>query len=439
MSVHGHHWLPVRGLIADPGAVRETSSRAIRWRFGDRICVLDADANRAWVARGRETRPAPMGVGSGTIPLPTRTAIRRLFLHVAHDCNLACGYCYASGGLYGGTRRWMGWEEARRAVRWLADTAHDHVPEVVFFGGEPWLNVELIERVVREFRSLDYSVVTNGTLFDPRIARIAETGQMAALVSIDGPADVHDRSRRGPGGRGSYARIVENLRPMRAAYRQVAARLVYEPASSDLTGSLEHLLDLGFEQISFRPRWPGMGHVTEYTEREVEQLRQVARWYVAKLESRKELAVQPLHGLLRRLLTGKRIVDFCRFGSIVSVTPDGMAFPCTHFVASPDAALGSVHESRSLGAAIGRLQQRIRNSADACDHCWALAFCGRGCKAACFGLHGGFHGGDGFCAQRKLLVETFLRVIVDAESEGRDTPPIHDPVGRPGGDRWGGR
>lgn len=69
------------------------------------------------------------------------TVVKALCLHVAHDCNLKCRYCFAEEGEYHGKRALMSAEVGRQALDFLvANSGKRRNLEVDFFGGEPLMN-----------------------------------------------------------------------------------------------------------------------------------------------------------------------------------------------------------------------------------------------------------------------------------------------------------
>ena len=47
------------------------------------------------------------------------TVVKALCLHIAHDCNLACKYCFAEEGEYHGRRALMSYEVGKKALDFL--------------------------------------------------------------------------------------------------------------------------------------------------------------------------------------------------------------------------------------------------------------------------------------------------------------------------------
>ena len=67
-----------------------------------------------------------------------QTVVKALCLHIAHDCNLACQYCFAEEGEYHGRRALMSFEVGKKALDFLVKNSGNRINlEVDFFGGEP--------------------------------------------------------------------------------------------------------------------------------------------------------------------------------------------------------------------------------------------------------------------------------------------------------------
>lgn len=84
------------------------------------------------------------------------TVVKALCLHIAHDCNLACRYCFAEEGEYHGRRALMSFEVGKKALDFLvANSGSRRNLEVDFFGGEPTMNFEVVKQLVEYGRSLE--------------------------------------------------------------------------------------------------------------------------------------------------------------------------------------------------------------------------------------------------------------------------------------------
>ena len=107
-----------------------------------------------------------------------QTVVKALCLHIAHDCNLACKYCFAEEGEYHGRRELMSFEVGKKALDFLVKNSGNRVNlEVDFFGGEPLMNWEVVKQLVEYGRSLEkpynkkfrFTLTTNGVLLNDEI------------------------------------------------------------------------------------------------------------------------------------------------------------------------------------------------------------------------------------------------------------------------------
>lgn len=121
------------------------------------------------------------------------TVVKALCLHIAHDCNLACRYCFAEEGEYHGRRALMSYETGRKALDFLVAHSGNRVNlEVDFFGGEPLLNWQVVKDLVAYGRSLEaphhkkfrFTLTTNGVLLSDEILEFANAEMALSLIHI---------------------------------------------------------------------------------------------------------------------------------------------------------------------------------------------------------------------------------------------------------------
>ncbi|MBD5453875.1 MAG: 4Fe-4S cluster-binding domain-containing protein, partial [Lachnospiraceae bacterium] len=145
------------------------------------------------------------------------TVVKALCLHIAHDCNLACKYCFAEEGEYHGRRALMSFEVGKKALDFLVANSGNRVNlEVDFFGGEPLLNWDVVKQLVEYGRSIEkehhkkfrFTLTTNGILLNDEILEFANREMGNIVLSIDGRKEVNDKMRPHRGGQGSYDEIV---------------------------------------------------------------------------------------------------------------------------------------------------------------------------------------------------------------------------------------
>lgn len=165
-------------------------------------------------------------------------------LQVTQRCNLRCSYCTYSG-LYENrahSPKSMSFDTARRAID-MALSRTEEVPKFVFafYGGEPLLEFQLIKDCVEYVkqqapdRDISFSMTTNGTLLTPDIYGYLIENKFNLLISLDGPKQIHDQSRKFPDGRGSYDIIMKNIEAIHEKYPQSREKLSFNAVASPYT------------------------------------------------------------------------------------------------------------------------------------------------------------------------------------------------------------
>lgn len=139
------------------------------------------------------------------LSLPEEPRLKELVLWVTTDCNLRCRYCYASGG---DEAEYMDWQVAKQALDIMLSQSDSF--KIQFAGGEPLLNMDLIEQVVGYTQGLGirYQLQTNASLIDDKVAANLERMGVDVGVSLDGLPEVNDSLRPFADGHGSTAATI---------------------------------------------------------------------------------------------------------------------------------------------------------------------------------------------------------------------------------------
>ena len=192
------------------------------------------------------------------------TVVKALCLHIAHDCNLACKYCFAEEGEYHGRRALMSFEVGKKALDFLiANSGNRRNLEVDFFGGEPLMNWQVVKDLVAYGREQEkihnknfrFTLTTNGVLVNDEVMEFCNREMGNVVMSIDGRKEVHDRMRPFRKGAGSYDLIVPKFQKWADSRNQdkYYARGTFTHYNLDFARDVLHLADLGFKQISVEP------------------------------------------------------------------------------------------------------------------------------------------------------------------------------------------
>jgi uncharacterized protein len=346
---------------------------------------------------------------------PQDPKVRALSLAIAQKCNLGCVYCYAKGGSFDGPEKNMPVATAYRAVDLLLSqaTPGERV-NLAFLGGEPLSNREALHSATRYAREraaeagikLTFSITTNGTLISPADIDLFEEHGFAVTVSIDGLKEIHDRSRPYKSGRGSFDRIMSNVRPMlsRRGNMQVSARITVTPNNLALRATLDAFVEEGFHSVGFSPVLNGMRSEDEMDEDDLcamlAQMIDCGREYEKRAASGSSYPFANLENALTEIHRGTHRPYPCGAGAgYFGVSADGDLSACHRFVGEPAGAMGSLHAGVDRDRQRRWLEQRNVQVQTPCGTCWARTLCGGGChhevihrgRKACNFIRGWLH------------------------------------------------
>ena len=228
-----------------------------------------------------------------------QTVVKALCLHIAHDCNLACRYCFAEEGEYHGRRALMSLEVGKKALDFLVANSGNRVNlEVDFFGGEPLMNWQVVKDLVAYGRSLEaphnkkfrFTLTTNGVLLDDEVMEFANREMANIVLSIDGRKEINDKMRPFRGGQGSYDLIVPKFRKVAESRGQEKyyVRGTFTRNNLDFSKDVLHLADLGFRQISVEPVVAGPEDDYAIREEDLPMLREEYDKLAAEMIKRKK-------------------------------------------------------------------------------------------------------------------------------------------------------
>ena len=361
------------------------------------------------------------------------TVVKALCLHIAHDCNLACRYCFAEEGEYHGRRALMSYETGRKALDFLVAHSGNRVNlEVDFFGGEPLLNWQVVKDLVAYGRSLEgpnnkkfrFTLTTNGVLLDDEVMEFANREMANIVLSIDGRKEINDRMRPFRGGQGSYDVIVPKFRKVAESRGQERyyVRGTFTRNNLDFSRDVLHLADLGFRQISVEPVVAGPEDDYAIREEDLPALREEYDRLAAEMIKRKKegKGFNFFHFMID--LEGgpcvaKRLSGCGSGTEYLAVTPWGDLYPCHQFVGNEDFLMGNVEE--------GVLRTDIRDefkgcnvyAKEKCRKCFAKFYCSGGCAANAYNFHGNINEAyDVGCELERKRVECAIMLKV-AEAE----------------------
>ena len=366
------------------------------------------------------------------------TVVKALCLHIAHDCNLACKYCFAGEGEYHGRRALMSLEVGRKALDFLVANSGNRVNlEVDFFGGEPLMNWQVVKELVAYGRSLEeshhkkfrFTLTTNGVLLTDEVMDFVNKEMSNLVLSIDGRKEIHDLMRPHRGGQGSYDEILPKYKKAAESRNQMNyyVRGTYTRNNTDFSEDVIHLADQGFEQISVEPvvadKKEDYALRMEDVPKLLSEYDRLAQEYIRRKRDGK--GFQFFHFMID--LEGgpcvaKRLSGCGSGTEYLAVTPWGDLYPCHQFVGQEEFLMGNVED----GIVRKDIQDKFKAcnvySKKECRDCFAKFYCSGGCAANAWHESGDVNGSYELgCELQRKRVECAIMIKAALAEEERES------------------
>ena len=327
--------------------------------------------------------------------------VKALCLHVSHDCNLRCKYCFASTGDFGtGHRMTMNVETAKKAIDFvIARSGKRHNIEVDFFGGEPLMAMDTVKATVDYARSLEkehnknfrFTITTNGILLDDDTIDYINENMSNAVLSLDGRPEVNDNMRPTVNGKGSYDVILPKFQKLVAGRgdKDYYLRGTFTRHNRDFAQDVIHIADQGFRNVSVEPVVGDAKYDYTFKEEDLPGILEEYENLARELLDRDDINFFHFNVDLTQGPCVIKRMRGCGAGcEYVAITPDGDIYPCHQFVGKEEYKLGNVYDNTfdmDISRKFAGLNIYTRPD---CKDCWARFYCSGGCSASNLEVNG---------------------------------------------------
>jgi len=361
-------------------------------------------------------------------------------------CNLDCSYCYLPDRL---DKRRMSEATLRALFARVFESSLVRGPfTVVWHAGEPmvvprdWYRraFEIVAAENRAGVEVAHSFQTNATLVDDAWCELIVERRIRIGVSVDGPAFLHDRSRRTRGGAGTHARVMEGIARLRRYQIPFHVIAVLTDAALDYPDEIyEFFLEHGLEQVGFNvEEIEGPNRASSLAAADQRFRRFVERFYDLVARGGHRLHVRELAAMLAAIEKGDEvdlrtqetapfaIVSVDCEGNFGSFSPELLGQRDERY---GDFVLGNVardsFEDAARGPAFARLHGEIAAGVERCRRsCDYFALCGGGAPVNKLCENGSFDSTETlFCRlNRKAMADVVLGRLGGGAVAAQRTP-----------------
>lgn len=294
---------------------------------------------------------------------------RTVTFQVTDGCNLACKYCYQINK----GKRAMSFETAKKFVDLVLSgekgfhnyISYDNSEAIIleFIGGEPLLEVELIDKICDYFmtraiemmhpwaENMMISICSNGTLYkDPKVQRFLNKWKyrLSFSITIDGNKELHDSCRVFPDGSPSYDLAVEGAKDWISKGGYMGSKITIAPENVQyLEEAIIHMMDLGYTEINVNCVYE-KGWTTEHAKELYKQMKSLSNYFIDnKIDFEHDMFCSLYNEDYFKPKKEHENDNWCGGnGQMISVDPDGIIFPCIRYMES---SLGTDQEPYSIG------------------------------------------------------------------------------------------
>jgi len=332
---------------------------------------------------------------AGSYEKQNRKRLHRLSLNISNTCNMACKYCYANKGCYYTAGMMMSKKTALNAVN-FAIRKFSIIDHVNFFGGEPTLNLPLIELVCEYFIHLrkkevipylpQFGLTTNGYLLPTQLLGLLKKYNLSLCISLDGPKEIHDAMRVNTHNCGTYDIIIKNVRTIIDMGIVPEFECTYTAEHLRKGIGLVELMTFFYDELKcqvlhcpcvmvpFESPW----HVPR--DIAAQQYSKAIEHSILSLTTKFPKMISIAKRFLNSMSTQTPILHYCPAGrTSMTINADGNIFSCFMLMHGSGYCLGNVnglpHEFGSPDLINIQIQDSDKWTNPNCKTCWAQSLC----------------------------------------------------------------
>jgi len=322
------------------------------------------------------------------------------FIITTNACNLCCEYCQNEPSPLLPVEPEWSIEELKTFIK------QDENTTIAFYGGEPLLNIRLIESVMDSIETKHFTIQTNGLLMHKIPTRQLKR-LSTILVSLDGDKEITDRNRS----KGVYEEVTRNIEDIRIrGYKgDLVARMVITE-DSNIYKDVLHLLnteELTFDHVHFQldcqwdegmeTRWEDFpGWVEEYNQ----GISKLIQYWLEEMRKGEVNGIVPFIGTFKHILNNTKTDLPCQAGlTSFAIRTDSKITFCPLPPEYKHTVVGDIYTSK-----IDEITNSVKIK-EPCYTCEVFDYCGGRCLFANLYKLWGEEGFELVCKTVKHLIK----------------------------------
>jgi uncharacterized protein len=313
-----------------------------------------------------------------------------IVLPIAAKCNLTCPYCFArtdDGFHFGNFTN----SDIDKVMEFLVNKQPQSFEKltIVFFGGEPLLNLEVIKYTIHLFKvvypqiKVSYSITTNGSILNKEIMKLFRENNFIVLASVDGPENEFNL-RNFKNGKNSLKVVLHNLKKLQINNIPLQIRATLSSNNPYIGQTFDFLENL---KIPFTVVFAYSSENKEHTHATYDlnilhfikkQLDDLLVYYINKVQQRLPIYNKHLLDYSSSFRFRIKMKRACSAGiDYFTITANGDIYSCAHLMNNPKYRIGNISEgifdkSKYIPVDVDDIEE--------CEKCWIKYLC----KGSCF-------------------------------------------------------
>lgn len=404
------------GYMGQSGPVIACTPEVYRFDYRGVHFAFDPNSLKIGVLEKGEDDSVLDGFGipmKPNFPYGTPQAPGAICFDMTRACNQACSYCFQQHDDERDKNKHLSFEDAIEGLAIVLPRPlregqmRNQRVEFSFFGGEPLLRWDVVERIVHHVRCWipcrhHFHVTTNATLMTPEIAKFMEEHKFSSIVSVDGTEEAHNECRVRKDGSGTYTAVRRGLEILKehapSVCKSLTLRSTFTPKSVATEGVAEriaHLNDLiaaGYgSYASVEPAFLGESTcvdrgVVESQNTDYSQFREkwqkeydhAADVWLERLRADKPVYFHHFISFTRRLVNSLPNCSECGAAKgYFTIAPGGELYACHH---EGGTRVGNIHTGGVDHELAAPWQDNRYYARLKCPTCVIRNMCGGGCR-----------------------------------------------------------